>query len=186
MHRHVPVTSIAATIIDIASYARRDVIERAIREADSHDLLTPDSLRIQLDEVAPRPGVGVLRKILDPLTFVMTQSELERRFIPLARSAGLPDPVTQAEVNGFVVDFYWPELGLVVETDGLTYHRTQSQQARDRIRDNAHLAAGLTPLRFTHGQVRFKATYVRATLALTARRLRASGAAGALPSPLRR
>jgi very-short-patch-repair endonuclease len=42
---------------------------------------------------------------------------------------------------------------LVVETDGLRYHRTPAQQARDRRRDQAHVAAGITPLRFTHAQV---------------------------------
>ncbi len=35
--------------------------------------------------------------------------------------------------------------------DGLRYHRTPAQQAADRRRDQAHAAAGLTPLRFTHG-----------------------------------
>jgi very-short-patch-repair endonuclease len=51
------------------------------------------------------------------------------------------------------VDFAWPTLGLIVETDGLRYHRTPAQQARDRVRDQAHTAAGLTPLRFTRAQV---------------------------------
>jgi very-short-patch-repair endonuclease len=67
-------------------------------------------------------------------------------------------------VNGFRVDFFWPELGLVVETDGLRYHRTPSQQARDVVRDQAHAAAGLTSLRFMHAQVRFEATRVGETL----------------------
>jgi very-short-patch-repair endonuclease len=75
-------------------------------------------------------------------------------------------------VNEFRVDFYWPELGLVVETDGLRYHRTPAQQARDRERDQAHLAAGRTPLRFTHAQVRFEPDRVRATLGSVTRRLR--------------
>ena len=58
----------------------------------------------------------------------------------------------------------WPELGLVVETDGLRYHRTPAQQARDRLRDQAHLAAGMTPLRFTHAQVAFEPKHVERTL----------------------
>jgi very-short-patch-repair endonuclease len=70
------------------------------------------------------------------------------------------------------VDFYWPDLGLVVEADGLRYHRTPAQQTKDRIRDQAHLVAGLTPLRFTHAQVRFEPGYVKATLAAAARQLR--------------
>jgi len=53
-----------------------------------------------------------------------------------------------------VVPVVPPELGLVVETDGLRYHRTPAQQARDRRRDQLHTAAGLTTLRFTHAQVR--------------------------------
>ena len=99
--------------------------------------------------------------MLDRRTFRLTDSELERRFLPLARAAGLPVPLTRQRVNGFEVDFFWPDLGLVVETDGLRYHRTPAQQARDRLRDQAHTAAGLTPLRFTHAQVRFEPGHVR-------------------------
>jgi very-short-patch-repair endonuclease len=69
------------------------------------------------------------------------------------------------------VDFYWPDLGLVVETDGLRYHRTPAQQTRDRRRDQTHTAAGLTTLRFTHAKVRFAPKHVRTTLAKVARRL---------------
>jgi len=64
--------------------------------------------------------------------------ELERRFLPLARAAGLPPPRTGQHVNGFKVDSHWPDLGLVVETDGLRYHRTPAQQVRDHQRDQAH------------------------------------------------
>jgi very-short-patch-repair endonuclease len=59
-------------------------------------------------------------------------------------------------VNGFEVDFFWPDLGLVVETDGLRYHRTPSAQLRDARRDRAHVMAGMTPLRFTHYEVRYE------------------------------
>jgi very-short-patch-repair endonuclease len=74
-------------------------------------------------------------------------------------------------VNEFEVDFYWPDLALVVETDGLRYHRTPAEQARDRLRDQAHTAAGLTQLRFTHEQVRYEPDHVREILAQTASRL---------------
>jgi len=75
-------------------------------------------------------------------------------------------------VDGFRVDFFWPENSLVVETDGLRYHRTPSQQARDRLRDQAHLAAGLTPLRFTYAQVAFERRYVIETLEKVVRIIR--------------
>lgn len=108
---------------------------------------------------------------------MLTESELERLFLPIARRAGLSPPEASAIVNGFKVDFFWSELGLVVETDGLRYHRTPAQQARDRLRDQAHIAAGLTPLRFTHAQVRFEPKHVQGTLAKVARRLRTRGLA---------
>ena len=175
VHEGIPVMAVAATIVDLASYSSRAALERAIREADKRDLADPDRLRAEVGRMPPRPGLPVVRTTLDRLTFVLTDSELERRFVPLARQAGLPSPLTRQWVNGYRVDFFWPELGLVVETDGLRYHRTPSQQARDRRRDNVHLAAGLTPLRFTHGQVRFVPGYVRSTLAVTARRLSQKG-----------
>jgi very-short-patch-repair endonuclease len=61
---------------------------------------------------------------------------------------------------------------LVVETDGLRYHRTPSAQARDRLRDQTHTAAGLTHLRFTHYQVKYEGAFVAKILRRTARTLR--------------
>jgi very-short-patch-repair endonuclease len=116
--------------------------------------------------------VQPLRQILDRRTFTLTESQLERKFLPLARRAGLPAPQTGTYVNGFKVDFFWPDLGLIVETDGLRYHRTPAQQARDRVRDQEHTAAGLTSLRFTRAQVAFEPDRVVATLIAVTRRLR--------------
>lgn len=167
----IPTTSARRTLLDLARVLPRGALEAAINAADKHDLVDPESLRAKLDEYAGLPGVALLRGVLDLRTFALTDSELERRFLPIAAQAGLPLPTTGRYVNGFKVDFYWPDLGLVVETDGLRYHRTAAQQTRDRQRDQAHAAAGLTPLRFTHAQVRYEPRYVRTTLATVARRL---------------
>jgi very-short-patch-repair endonuclease len=86
--------------------------------------------------------------------------------------------MTQHWLHGFRADFYWPELGLVVETDGLRYHRTPARQGRDRVRDQALTAAGLTILRFTHAQVRYAAKHVEATLRRVVRRLAARSTFG--------
>lgn len=176
-HRdRIPVTGIVCTLIELATSLDRRELETAVNEADRLDLVDPESLRAALDVTDPRPGVRVLRTLLDRRTFVLTRSELERLFLPIARRAGLPLPTTGKSVNGFDVDFYWQELNLVVETDGLRYHRTPAQQTRDRLRDQSHLAAGLLPLRFTHAQVRFEPAHVEATLAQVGSRLRAQQA----------
>jgi len=132
-----------------------------------------------LIDISPRLGrLRVERVILDRRTFRLTREELERRFLPLAREVGLPVPLTRRWVNGFEVDFLWPELGFLVETDGLRYHRTPAEQARDRVRDQAHTAAGFVHLRFTHEQVRYEPDHVRATLVATARLLPGPAARG--------
>lgn len=161
-------------MLDLATRLDQAHLERAINEADRLDLMDPEALFAALDAYPGVRGAGRLRTTLGERTFRLTDSELERRFLPLVADAGLPMPLTRQHVNGFRVDFFWPGLRLVVETDGLRYHRTPAQQARDRVRDQTHLAAGFTPLRFTHAQVRFEATYVRSTLLGVARRLEAA------------
>ena len=169
----IPVTTPIQTLIDMSLRLDRPGIERMINGADKYNLTHPPQLRDALDARAGEPGVTKLRFILDRRTFRLTKEELERRFLPLARKAGLPPPLTGQFVNEFEVDFYWPNLGLVVETDGLRYHRTPAEQARDRLRDQAHTAAGLTPLRFTHEQVRYEPEHVLAVLGATAQMLAA-------------
>jgi Protein of unknown function (DUF559) len=169
-HR-IPVTSVIRTLIDLAPALNHEQLEAAINEAVKHDYVDPDFLHASLESRRGQSGVATLRAFLDRHTLLLTDSELERRFIPIASRAGLPPPLTQQHVSGFRVDFFWPELGLVVETDGLRYHRTPAHQARDRIRDQAHTAAGLTALRFTHAQVRYEPGRVEEILTKTARRL---------------
>jgi very-short-patch-repair endonuclease len=175
MHRRgIPVTTPVCTLVDLATRIGKGELEAAVNEADRLELVSTESLRSALAEIPRRPGVAVLRRLLDRQTFTLTDSELERRFLPLARRAGLSRPRTRAWLNGYRVDFHWPDLGLVVETDGLRYHRTPAQQLRDRRRDQAHAAAGLTPMRFTRAQVAFEPDYVVVTLAAVVERLRAS------------
>jgi very-short-patch-repair endonuclease len=169
--RGIPITTPLRTLIDLATRLSTKELEAAVNEADKLDLIGPDSLRRAVDERTGRAGTAPLRQLLDRTTFVLTDSELERAFLPIAARAGLPKPVSQRWLNGGRVDFYWPELGLVVETDGLRYHRTPAQQARDRRRDQANTAAGLTPLRFTHSQIRWEAGHVERTLRAVAARL---------------
>jgi hypothetical protein len=167
----IPITGLLRTLLDIAADLRPNELERAVNEADKRELVDPESLRRALDGHVGEPGVRPLRRLLARDTFVLSDSDLELLFRPIATAAGLPLPKTKAMVNGFEVDFFWPDLGLVVETDGLRYHRTPSAQARDRLRDQAHVAAGLVPLRFTHHQVKYESAYVAEVLCRTVRRL---------------
>jgi very-short-patch-repair endonuclease len=181
VHRHVgprrthvsriPVGDPISILIDLATCLPDEELEDAVNAADWLRLVRTDRLRRALDEEPRRPGVGRLRRVLDSQTFSAAQTKLERRFLPIAAAAGLPKPRAQAHLNSYRVDFHWTELGLVVETDSLTYHRTAAQQAVDLRRDQAHVRSGLRTLRFAHSQVFFQPDYVRDVLADTVRNL---------------
>lgn len=168
----IPVTTPARTLIDLASQLQPTQLEAAVNAADRLGLINPEELRRKVDERRGMDGVKALRRMLDRQTFRLTESELERRFLRLVHRAQLPPPKTQQQVNGFRVDFLWPELRLIVETDGLRYHRTPGQQAKDRTRDQALVAAGFTALRFTHAQVTYDPDHVENTLRAIRRRFR--------------
>jgi very-short-patch-repair endonuclease len=169
-HR-IPVTAPIRTLVDMAARLDPDGIERMINEADRLDLVDPETLRNALGSYRGQRGVARLRTVLDRHTFRLTRSGLERRFLGIVERAAMSVPETRQWVNGFEVDFYWPDLGLVVETDGGRYHRTPARQTRDRRRDQTHTVAGLTQLRFTEAQIKFEPTYVVETLRRVAGRL---------------
>jgi predicted transcriptional regulator of viral defense system len=172
--RGIPLTQPVRTFLDLVSVNGPRDLERAINEADKLDVIDADDLRKALDGHAAEMGVRPLRRILDRHTFRLSDDELERLFRPLAAAAGLPVPLTKHMVNDFEVDFYWPDLGLVVETDGWRYHRTPSAQSRDALRFQTHVAHGLTPLRFSHYQVKYEPRHVQTILEQTAAHLRGS------------
>jgi len=167
----IPATKPVRTLVDLAAKSGPATIERFVNEADRLDLVAPDVLRSTLARYRGQRGVARLRSVLDAHTFRYSESELERRFLDLVARAGVPMPETQQQLGAYRVDFLWPELSLIVETDSLRHHRTAAQQARDRRRDQTHAMAGWTTLRFSHGQLRYEGPRCVSTLHAVMRRL---------------
>ena len=164
LHR-IPVGDPVSVLVDLATCLRDDEVEDAVNEADRLDLVRTHRLRPELDRVPRRPGVGRLKAILDAQTFSRAANALERRFLAIVRDADLPAPETQRRLGPYRVDFFWPALGLVVETDSLRHHRTAAEQEADLRRDQAHARSGLRTVRFSHSQVFHRPEHVRAVLA---------------------
>jgi very-short-patch-repair endonuclease len=162
--RGIPVADPVSVLIDLATELATEGVEDAVNEADRLDLISTHRLRPALDRELGRPGVGRLKRILDAQTFSRAANALERRFLAIVRDAGLPAPSTQRRLGRYRVDFFWPDLGFVVETDSLRHHRTAAEQAVDLGRDQAHARAGLRSLRFTHSQVFHRPDHVREVL----------------------
>jgi very-short-patch-repair endonuclease len=162
--KSIPVADPISVLIDLAAELPTDEVEDAVNEADRLDLIRTHRLRPALDEELSRPGVGRLKAVLDAQTFSRAANALERRFLAIVRAAGLPAPTTQQRLGRYRVDFFWPDLGFVVETDSLRHHRTAAEQTVDLGRDQAHARRGLRTLRFTHSQVFHRPDHVRAVL----------------------
>jgi very-short-patch-repair endonuclease len=90
----------------------------------------------------------VLRQLVEAGR-AFTRSEAELKMLRLIRSADLPTPRVNARVAGYEVDFLWPDQRLVVEVDGHAYHANRRAFERDRERDAALAAAGITVVRVT-------------------------------------
>ena len=91
-HRGIPVTTPIRTLVDLATRLGRGALEAAINEADKLDLVDPEALRSALDALPGQRGVPALRATLDRRTSTLTDTELERRFLPIARRARLAKP----------------------------------------------------------------------------------------------
>ena len=128
VHDGLPVTTPARTLEDLARALSGDELDRAREQAHLLGLVIPDG-----DDRQPE----------------FTRSEAERRLKQLCRAARLPMPRTNARVNGYEVDAFWPAQRLIVEVDGYRYHRTRQAFERDRRKDAALQAAGFRVVRIT-------------------------------------
>jgi Transcriptional regulator, AbiEi antitoxin/Protein of unknown function (DUF559) len=129
--RHgIAVTTPARTIEDLRTTIEPRLFRRALRQAElaGHRV----------------PHLSVTKR---------SRSNLELLFLALCEEHGLPRPLVNQRVHGYLVDFYWPEHCLVVETDSWTYHRGSVAFEDDRARDLALRARGIEVRRYTGDQI---------------------------------
>jgi very-short-patch-repair endonuclease/predicted transcriptional regulator of viral defense system len=143
----IPVTTVGRTLIDLADTLPTQPLKRAIHEAEYRGLLDATAISKAVERTAGRRGKRVLELAGGPRE--LTRSELEGRFLELCRTHSLPSPTVGARIHGYEVDFVWPDQKLIVETDGLTAHRTRQAMERDRERDRRLLLAGYRTVRLT-------------------------------------
>lgn len=127
IRRSVPCTSLERTLIDAGRYLPTTIIERGVEDALKRGLTTMTRLGIVIEEQGGRgvPGAHRVRSVVAERGRVAAAgSPAEVRFLRMLRRFGVPDPVRQFAVrcpNGavYIVDFAWPERGLLIEVDGL-------------------------------------------------------------------
>jgi very-short-patch-repair endonuclease len=165
----IPWASVALTLLALA-VVDEGSLAGAVAQAERRSLLDLRAVEGLLGRLRGRPGAPALHAAIAGLSMEAgwTRSELELRFLTLCREAGLPRPRVNAWVevpgDGFEVDFSWPELRLIVETDGHETHGDRRAFEEDRRRDQLLVAAGWRLVRFTWRQVFEQPAEVAATM----------------------
>jgi len=150
----VPVTSVVRSLTDSATVLGRRELERAITAGERDGLITESDLLGMLDRYTRRPGIAILRTLVEgEATREFTRSEAERRCIALLEKAQIPRPQVNVAVGPYELDFYWPKEGVALEVDGYMYHGRRTRFEADRRRDNQLRSRGIDVIRVTWRQL---------------------------------
>jgi very-short-patch-repair endonuclease len=152
--RGLPVTTVARTIIDLASTLSPDDLEELVHRADDRGLVDFRDLR------AARSAS--LQAVLRGFDAAATGSALERRFLKLCREHQIARPEVNQFIEGYLVDFVWRDRRLIVEVDGYEQHRSRRKFESDRERDVVLATKGWAVRRFTWRQLEEKPDWVAA------------------------
>lgn len=130
-HRYgIAVTTPARTIEDIRGTVEPYLFRRALRQAElaGHRV----------------PNLSAVKR---------TRSDLELLFLALCDAHDLPRPLVNHRVHGYLVDFFFADHRLAVETDSWEYHRGSVAMEDDHARDLALRARGIETRRYTGDQL---------------------------------
>ncbi len=151
--RGVPVTTVARTLVDLASVLPYKPLRRAVREAMAKRLVAPGQIVAAMQP--NRRGTANLRRILAS-GYTPTRSELEDAVLDLIVRGGLvvPEVNRPLNINGRLVipDFRWPEQRLVIEADGAEWHDFRLAREDDADRHAILEAHGERVVRVTWDQ----------------------------------
>jgi hypothetical protein len=151
----IPVTSVARTLLDLASKLRADQLRRALARAEDLDLLDLDAIHAVIERSPGHRGARRLRHALAIYERpAYTRSDFERRFVDCLVAAGLPRPATGWNEVGREIDVYWPELEFGIELDAFETHRTRDAFESDHDRDLDFALAEVKTIRITEYQFR--------------------------------
>ena len=154
----IPVTTVARTLLDVASVVRPGRLRIAVEDAIAAGKCTLEQLSGCYSEIR-RPGkrgIGPMSLVLKALGPgpVRSASELERLLLKLLREGGLPEPVREYDApwdRGAPgrVDFAFPWARVIIEVDSRRWHTRERDFEVDRRRDRAAQLAGWQVYRFT-------------------------------------
>lgn len=144
VHRNLPTTTVARTLLDLATHYSHPALLRALAEAEFHHDLRPEDLARTLRR--GHPGSAKLRAALKAHapSHGQVRSNLERRFRRLLICHGIELPLRNHALGPWTVDCLWPGRRVVVELDGRQHERPRQADADDDrdlwLRANGYVA----------------------------------------------
>ncbi len=174
----IATTTVERALVDLAGVVSRVRLEWLL------DHLTVTTRRTSIGRIARvvrqinrrgRRRIGDLTGLLDARapTEGRHRSLLERTADELLASSGLPSPEAEYPLPELIVgtgsrrefvDRAWPDIKLILEIDGRSWHAREQDMARDRRRDRQAAAVGWQTLRVLDEEVRDIADEVVADL----------------------
>ncbi len=153
IHRGLPVTPVARTLLDFASVAPLTNVRKAVAKADFKRLI--DLEAIDAITGVGRPGSARLKRALSlhRPEYARTLSPREDLLLDLCRRHRIPMPEVNVPIGPYKVDALWRGERLVVEVDGGDGHGTVAQMRSDRERDLWLRDTGFTVNRYSGVQL---------------------------------
>lgn len=157
----LPVIAPSRALLQISATTDKERLTHALDGALRDGLTTEDFLHEQISRLrcSGRYGIPRLLEVMEGSEITRGgQSWLEREVLRLFAGAGLPRPVTQAELGRrgdklIRVDFRFAGTPIVVEALGYRWHRTGAQMRIDSERMNRLQLDGFIVLQFTYSRV---------------------------------
>jgi hypothetical protein len=145
IHKGIPITTPARTLVDLASVLTKHQLANVIHEAAFRDLFDEGAVTEAIKRAPGRP-TETLHAALQAHAAgsAGTRSYTEDRFLETWQG---PEPLVNTKIE---VDMYWPDQNLVVEVDGPGHARPRSKR-EDAQRDEALRKAGIATVRIPSG-----------------------------------
>lgn len=131
--RGIRVTRVERTLIDLAAVLAPGEIRQPLREALRLRRTTILDLEVALERYARRAGTPEIRALVERfgrLGLDRCRSDAEALAMEQLLLAGLPLPMVNVTIAGFEADLVFPDLLLIVEIDGPSFHVLKDGDAR--------------------------------------------------------
>jgi hypothetical protein len=158
----VTCTTVGRTLVDLAGIVGLASLRKTVGRAAIRKKLDLQAVDLAIYNAKRRRGLRALELALVPYRtkdgkIPDVRSDFETLALPELLDMGLPRPVTNVwlhvEGERFLVDFFWEQSQVIVETDGRETHETPEAFQSDRRRDQFLAAAGYRVLRVTWDQI---------------------------------